>query len=273
MATVPPVASPGDATEADAASLFAAIESQTSTNDRTSLVAVRDAVRRAVGEYAYLEIGSHLGGTLQPYVLDEACVQLWSIDARPDAQPDERGATWAYPDNSTARMTALLAALDPTVADRLRTFDADASSLDPHTIDPAPRLLFVDGEHTDSAVRSDAEFCRRVAHPDGAVLVFHDAHIVYNGLQDMFDAWRDQGLDFLAYVLADCVMVVELGLAIHDDQAIRSLLLDNHVGYLASLSMNDEYRTIARRFPAKQYWRVVTGLCQRLGRRNPLDRD
>jgi hypothetical protein len=266
------VESSGDATEADAATLFAAIKSQTSTNDRSSLIAVRDAVRRAFGEYTYLEIGSHLGGTLQPHVLDEACVHLWSIDSRPDAQPDERGADWVYPDNSTARMTALLATLDPTVVDRLHTFDADASSIDPRSIDPAPRLLFVDGEHTDSAVRSDAEFCRRVAHPDGAVIVFHDAQIVYGGLQETFTAWREHGLEFHAYVLPDCVMVLELGIAIHTDSAIQPLLVDNHVGYLASLSANDVYRTMARRFPAKQYWRVVAGVCRRLGRPNPLDR-
>lgn len=54
----------------------------------------------------------------------------------------------------------------------------------------------------------------------------------------------------------------------HDDPAIRPLLLDIHVGYLASLSMNDGYRSIARRFPAKQYWRAVSSV----NRRRPLGR-
>lgn len=263
----------GERTQDDAADLFAAIDSQTSPNDRASLVAVRDAVREATGRYGYLEIGSHLGGTLQPYVLDTACTHLWSIDARPPAQPDERGTEWAYPDNSTERMVAALTALDPTVGDRLVTVDADASMIDPRSIDPAPRLLFVDGEHTDPAVRSDAEFCRRAGASDGAVIVFHDAHIVYGGLRDTLASWRAAGVAFSAYPLPDCLVVVELGLAIHDDSAIRPLLVDGHVAYLGSLAMNDRFRTIATRFPAKQYWRVVSSLCRRLGRPDPLERD
>ena len=259
-----------DEGESRSAAIFAAIDSETSAEDRNSLIAVRDAIRRSLGEYTYLEIGSHLGGTLQAYVLDEACVRLWSIDKRSAVQPDERGTDWADPDNSTARMMALLSALDPTVVARLQTFDCDASRVDHKLISPAPRLLFVDGEHTDAGVRSDAEFCLKAAHRDGAVIMFHDAHIVYRGLQQTFENWRKKGLAFHAYVLPDCLMVVELGLALHDDPAIRPLLLDNHVGYLASLSMNDVYRDIAVRFPARQYWRVVSGVAKRFRRPDPL---
>lgn len=261
---------PASERTSDTATLFAPIESQTSERDRQSIVAVRDAVQRAVGEYGYLEIGSHLGGTLQAFVADPACTHLWSIDLRPAVQADERGTDWAYPENSTARMVSLLAALDPAVGDRLRTFDSDTSGVAKGAIVPAPRLLLVDGEHTDTAVAADAAFCRQVADPAGAVVMFHDAQIVYRGLQRTLTAWSEAGVEFRAYALADCVMVVELGLAIHRDQAIGELLADNHVAYLTSLAMNDEYREIARRFPARQYWRVRRSIARRLGRPSPL---
>lgn len=259
-----------DEANPDVSAIFAAIDSQTSPNDRATLVAVRDAVRRHLGSYAYLEIGSHLGGTLQAFVQDAACTHLYSIDSRPAAQPDERGGAWGYPNNTTDRMRALLTAIDPMVGERLLTLDADASTIDPAVIYPRPHLLFVDGEHTDVAVCSDAEFCRSVAHPDGAVIVFHDAQIVYRGLERLLSKWRADGVAFHAYPLPDCVMVVELGLSIHDDVAVWPLLLDSHVGYLASLRMNDSYRTMARTFPAKQYWRARQALARRLGRPDPL---
>jgi hypothetical protein len=50
--------------------LFDAIPSQTSADTRRSLLAVHRATARRHGEIAYLEIGSHLGGSLQPYLLD-----------------------------------------------------------------------------------------------------------------------------------------------------------------------------------------------------------
>lgn len=240
--------------ESDPAVAFAAIESQTSENDRRSLIAVRNSVRRAVGNYTYLEIGSHLGGSLQPFVLDPACTLMWSIDKRPADQADERGPRFSYAKNSTSRMVALLSTLDPAIDNRLRCIDSDAADIPPSSIQPAPQLLFVDAEHTDRAVYSDAEFCRRVMDPRGSVLVFHDAEIVYLGLGQLFHDWELAGVPFTAYHLPDYLMVVEFGLVIHDDDEIRPLLFNNHVGYLASLSANDVFRYIAHRFPARQYW-------------------
>lgn len=70
--------------------LFAAIPSQTTDDDKRALLLLQDCVRDH-GEYVYLEIGSHLGGTIQPYVVDPVCKLVYSIDKRPDFQPDERG--------------------------------------------------------------------------------------------------------------------------------------------------------------------------------------
>jgi hypothetical protein len=43
--------------------LFAAIPTQTSPEDRRSFLILQRAVRRG-GPYSYLEIGSHVGGTI-----------------------------------------------------------------------------------------------------------------------------------------------------------------------------------------------------------------
>src|SRR5262249_19291696 len=95
--------------------LFDAIPSQTSADTRRSLLAVHRAPARRHPAIAYLEIGSHLGGSLQPYLLDPRCRAIYSIDPRPAAQKDDRapGFVAAYGQNSTARMLALLRELAP----------------------------------------------------------------------------------------------------------------------------------------------------------------
>ena len=41
-------------------------------------------IRQAMGDrFAYLEIGSHLGGSLQVLIQDERCERIVSIDSRP----------------------------------------------------------------------------------------------------------------------------------------------------------------------------------------------
>src|SRR5687768_4646160 len=99
--------------------LFAAIPSQSSAADRRSWLAVQRAVRRSPGGYAYLEIGSHLGGSLQPHLLDPLCRRIYSIDKRPAVQADDRGGTYHYAGNSTDRMLANLRRVDPAGLDKL----------------------------------------------------------------------------------------------------------------------------------------------------------
>lgn len=57
-------------------SLFNQIQSQTSKDDRLSLLAIQRATAKKHGYYSYLEIGSHLGGTIQPYLLDTLCSSI-----------------------------------------------------------------------------------------------------------------------------------------------------------------------------------------------------
>ncbi len=171
--------------------LFAAIPSQTSEADRRSLLAVQRATARARGELAYLEIGSHLGGSIQPYLLDPRCTAIFSIDARPPSQPDDRspGYVAAYEDNTTERMLGLLRALAPGQVSKLRCFDADASEVDPAQIAPRPDVVFIDAEHTRQAVLSDFAFGRRVLAPGGTI-VLDDLPIVYPAVLEICRSLR-----------------------------------------------------------------------------------
>src|SRR3954452_18480154 len=88
--------------------LLGAIESQTSPQDKRSLLALHLACRRQRSPFRWLEIGSHLGGSLQALFQDPPCVAIDSIDPRPEQLPDERLGPVSYPGNSTERMLELL---------------------------------------------------------------------------------------------------------------------------------------------------------------------
>ena len=105
-------------------SLFDKIQSQSTDDDRRSLLACESAVGNLQNGYMYLEIGSYLGGSIQPHLLDEKCARIYSIDKRPEVQPDARGYDWVYQNNSTARMIELLKGVSENT-DKLTTIDGD----------------------------------------------------------------------------------------------------------------------------------------------------
>jgi hypothetical protein len=80
--------------------LFDAVPSQTYLEDRVSLLLLQRCIRRS-GGHVYLEIGSHLGGTLQTHLSDTRCELIYSIDKRPLVQADEYSGASHYPENST----------------------------------------------------------------------------------------------------------------------------------------------------------------------------
>ncbi len=87
--------------------LLAAIYPPGHRGDAKSLLALHGATRLAHGSFDYLEIGSHLGASLQSFVADPACATITSIDPRPESQPDDLMGTAHYPDNSTERMVRI----------------------------------------------------------------------------------------------------------------------------------------------------------------------
>ncbi|MEO6051733.1 MAG: class I SAM-dependent methyltransferase [Pyrinomonadaceae bacterium] len=236
--------------------LFERINSQSSDFDKRSLLACELAVRERVGEYCYLEIGSYLGGSIQPHLLDPKCRRIYSIDKRPLVQPDARGLDYVYQNNSTGRMLELLEKVSENT-EKLTTIDGDTRTNDPAGITDKIDLCFIDGEHTDEAVISDFKFCLRVLNDNGAI-AFHDAQIAYGGISACLIYLEENQIAFNAYVLPDIVFVIELGnFPIHDNSAIAEMLINNHRSFLFALNDNDHYRRFANRFPFGQFRRLL----------------
>jgi Methyltransferase domain len=244
--------------------LLDTIDAQLTQDDRRSLLALHAACREVHGQFAYLEIGSHLGGSLQAFVCDDACEAIVSLDARPPSQPDERGIVYRYDGNSTARMLENLKGLPGANTAKLTTIDAGTDAVDPAGLDTRPALCFVDGEHTDEAVLRDGRFCRAVLEDDGCI-AFHDAWIVYRGLEAFVGELAVDGIPFEAYVLPSCVFVVELGGAgLAGSPTLESWRRYGYRAYLHALAETELYRS--------EYQRRVNRLLRRLTRVTALRR-
>jgi hypothetical protein len=210
--------------------LFAHIESQTSVLDRASLLALETALAAQIERFSYLEIGSHLGGSLQVVLRDPRCASAISIDARPRWQPDVRlrGSMFEYPDNSTERMRRMLRSVPGADLRKLHTIDAGSGQLT--TTDfAAPDLCFVDGEHTYAAVLRDARFCRAIG---GAIIAFHDFGIVAPAVLEFL---RETPQPRRCYGLRSDLFVVEVGpISLLGHSAIRRQLRPAHGWELAN---------------------------------------
>lgn len=196
-----------------------------SESDRRTLVLLRDVIAERFGSYAYLEIGSYLGGSLQPHLLDSRCSAVFSIDLRPERSPDIRTtAGLNYRKNTVEEMCRLLtAAHGAAVVEKLRTFNSDASDVRVGEIAQRPRLCLIDGAHTDTAVLSDFRACLRFSDRP-CVIAFDDADLIYGGLGACLGLLREQGVDHYAYVLPTKIAVIEIGVPIHADVRVMDLL-------------------------------------------------
>ncbi len=224
--------------------LFDAIETQTTPADRRSLLALHQAARQE--RFAYLEIGSHLGGSLQVLIQDQRCERIVSIDSRPLEAPDERGLAFPYLDNRSERMLALLAELPHADLDKLETLDASTATLRSEEVKLRPRFCFVDAEHTDEAVLRDARFCRRLIDRPGWI-AFHDAGIVYRGLGRFLEELRQQAIEHRVYFLPDTILVVEFGEPqLPETPQVLDQIIANWQGYLFTLHENDKVRELVR---------------------------
>ena len=255
-----------DRIEALDSSLFASIDTQLTDADRRSLLALHVAMRETHGAFDYLEIGSHLGGSLQAFIRDEACERIISIDSRPTAQPDERGIVYEYHANSTQRMLAELRRLPDADLEKLTTFDASTEQLAPAELPYRPHLCFVDGEHTDAAAVRDARFCLAANAGEG-VVAFHDSQIVYRALRAWLEELGRDGREHRSYYLPTSVFVVEVGESrLLPCERFRNLVLGNAEGYLDALAANDVYREWYRRSLRRKAGAARRALRRRFGR-------
>jgi predicted O-methyltransferase YrrM len=244
--------------------LFEKIDSQSTEPDKQSFLALQNAVRELRPGYKYLEIGSYLGGSIQPHLMDDKCAHIYSVDKRPLQQPDARGFDYTYLNNSTERMLEKLRAVAPEKMEKLTTIDGDSASIDVSLITDKIDLCFIDGEHTDTAVMSDFKFCLKVLAVDGCI-AFHDAQITYNGIADCLEYLKQNAIRFRAYVLPHIVFVIEIGdFPLHESPGIRDRLLNNHEAYLFSLQNNDHFREFSNKLP----FRVARNFISRLRKGN-----
>jgi hypothetical protein len=227
--------------------LFGYLPAQLTSGDRRSLLALQAACRAVYRTFVYLEIGSHLGGSLQVLVRDPSCAQIISIDARPEWQPDERGLDFAYRDNSTKRMLDGLAGVPGADVSKIETFDFPTSSIPIESITATPKMCLIDGEHTDRAALGDARFCRAVCKGYGCI-VFHDAQIIYRAIGQFLGEVERDGLPATAYLLPDHLFVVELGESpLVKTAHVADAERNGYKAFLAGLEANEPYRAFFNR--------------------------
>lgn len=238
-------------------SLFDLVSTQTYPEDRSSLLLVQRCVRRS-GDYIYAEIGSHLGGTLQPHLVDSRCSLIYSIDKRPLALPDEYSGAIYYPGNSTQRMLdGLREAFPESPIEKIRTFDNDARNLDPKEFSQAPDFCFIDAEHTDKAVVADFGFCLSICKPDG-VIAFHDAAVILGGLARIRRQLRKRGTRFQHLLLPRHVYVILLNGAIEKfAKELQAASVDESL-YMRRARWELMKAKLSRRFPwLQKAWHVL----------------
>lgn len=210
-------------------SLFAAIDSQSDDGDRRSWLALQRTVRRWNESYTYLEIGSHLGGSIQPHLLDPRCRRIYSIDKRPIEPPDDRGQQFRYEGNSTERMLSNLRDIDRDQVSKIVCFDSDARDVELARVADPPDLCFIDGEHTQSAVLSDFDVCARVCS-SRAILCFHDDWIIYPALAKIIRGLRRRKQSFTAFKLQGSTFAIALGASpLPQDEFIREIAVDGRL--------------------------------------------
>ncbi len=235
-------------------SLFRWIHSQTTDEDRRSLLAVHRAVAKAHKRFSYLEIGSHLGGSIQPYLVDPRCTRIYSIDPREIDIPDDRSEGWhsTYLGNSTQRMLDLLRAIDAASVDKIVCIDQSSTDIDPAKIDPKPKVAFIDGEHTNRAALDDFSFCMKII-ADGGVIVLHDFWIIYPAIFQIYDRMRRERPGAICLMLAGSVFAVFLDRNLPLSDSFLSEFYRRHKHYVRNLRIKMRVRSCV----PKPFWAFI----------------
>jgi len=153
------------------------IPSQSSNEDKFAILKIRD-ILSSKGKYTYCEIGSYLGGSLTPFMNDNNCEYILSVDDRGKIQPDERGVDFDYRHISHQTMLDGLSNHYQDLS-KLETFDGSIHEL---VSTKKFDLIFIDGEHTDYACFRDFIYAQKYIKNDG-VIMFHDSNLIYKSLK------------------------------------------------------------------------------------------
>ena len=154
------------------------IHSQTSDEDKVFLLKTSRLIKERAGSYSYLEIGSFFGGTLVPFLMDNACVDVLSVDEREKHILDERGVRLNYTGVTSGSMIDKISGHGISTT-KLRVHDG---SIDTVADNGAKYdLIFIDGEHTDAACFKDFIWSISKLKENGIVL-FHDSSFIFKAI-------------------------------------------------------------------------------------------
>lgn len=157
------------------------VASQTTPADQLFIKNIVSLMAEKAGTYAYIELGSFLGGTLAPFLIAKDCNSVLSVDDRGRQQPDERGPKYDYAGITSQTMIDNLHK-NGLPTSKLKTFDGSVENL------PLSQsqfdLAFIDAEHTDEAVFRDFVYLLEHMKPD-CIVMFHDSSLTSKGIANI----------------------------------------------------------------------------------------
>jgi len=150
------------------------------TLERSAFLKIVEKIASA-GEFKYLEIGSYLGGSLAPLLIEEKCKAVLSIDDRGRILPDQRGQSFDYSAVTELDMIENLSKSGFPI-NKLKCFDGSIENYDFAVVDSF-EFCFIDGEHTNEAVFRD--FIYSIDHMNNnAAILFDDSNLVFDGIKN-----------------------------------------------------------------------------------------
>jgi hypothetical protein len=154
------------------------VMSHTTDGDKVFLLKTIDLTKEINGDFSFLEIGSFFGGTLAPFLSEESCIDIFSVDDRQKYVPDERGCSLNFSDVTTRTMIDTLHSCGLST-NKLRTHDGSIESVpsDSGSFD----ICFIDGEHTDTACFRDFIWILPFMKKN-SIITFHDSSLIFKSL-------------------------------------------------------------------------------------------
>ena len=154
---------------------FFPISSQTSLNDKKVLLKIIGIFKNK--RFNYLEIGSFLGGSLTPFLMEDKCKLIVSIDKRNQKLDDERSEEWSYENVNENDMIRRLKEYNLDLS-KLKTFNGDIKDF---KTNKKFDLSFIDGIHTDINTFSDFLNTLKKSNKD-SIILFHDSSIIFKSI-------------------------------------------------------------------------------------------
>ncbi len=156
---------------------FFPIPSQTSLVDKAVILKINKLMNLRTKNFIYIEIGSYLGGSLTPFLINENCKRVISVDKRNQIIDDERNEKWSYKKISEKLMIKGLKEKKLDIS-KLKSFNGDISEYRPkENYD----LAFIDGIHTDKNTFSDFLYILDKINKH-CIILFHDSVVIFKAL-------------------------------------------------------------------------------------------